>query len=145
MFHFGFHVYRFVGIIFGLFTFRNFLKILLPSVFISTNFRQMPLLFVFMTCRLSGWTLVVEISIWCVAISAISFFWSFLRSRSVFSCTCQLVYGFIFDFFWVDISAFGAVCLFCFSYRTSSVVFVGLFSVRSNSFLSTVCPVTSCR
>ena len=137
--------YWLVGIAFlGLFKFYEFFIFFLFSVFKSASFCEFPLLFTDMACWFLDREFVVRVPIWCVAISAISFFF---RSGSVFSCVFRVVYRLFFDYSCLfDISASGLaffvlflLVVFCYIHSTTYGTSKSLsFNSLSRSSLSMI-------
>ena len=96
---FGSNNYRLVVTdFFGLVEFRKIFYFQLFLVFRSANLCEVPFLFAAMTYGFWGLGFMIGVPFWCIAISAISFFWSPFWSRLV-SCIRFSVYRSLFAFF----------------------------------------------
>ena len=82
--------------------------------------------------------------IWCIAGTVISFFVFFGLVPFLSVCVILFMGSSLIYFSRLDINASSLVFLFFFCHMCS-VVFVPILSARLGLFLSTICPVASCR
>ena len=150
VFCFGYYFYRLVGIVFfNTIWFRIFFKfLLLFSLFGSVDFREVTFLVAVVAFLFSGWTYMIKLPYWCVAVSGVSFLWSLFRSYFVFfSVFVVLCLGsHLISFSGIDISAPGIVILlFLLSFVICSICSTTFgtsdsfsFDKLSRSFLSVI-------